>query len=62
MKKYEVLENHYDLKKGTVVHDQGISQVETDMNKMEHRLVVIENANVPITHIVPLNKLLELEQ
>ena len=60
MKKYKVIKQHYDIVEGTIVVDDGISQPETNNTGEEHRLVLLDGADVPITYVVPLNKLQEI--
>ncbi len=60
MKKYKVIKQHYDIVEGTIVVDDGISQPETNSTGEEHRLVLLDGADVPITYVVPLNKLEEI--
>jgi hypothetical protein len=60
MKKFKVIKQHYDIAEGTIVIDDGISEVDTKMHGKEHRLVLLDGADVPITYIVPLDKLEEI--
>ncbi len=60
MKKYKVIKQHYDIVEGTIVVDEGISEPETNSTGEEHRLVLLDGADVPITYVVPLNKLEEI--
>ena len=60
MKKYKVIKQHYDIVEGTIVVDEGISEPETNSTGEEHRLVLLDGADIPITYVVPLNKLEEI--
>lgn len=60
MKKFKVIKQHYDIVEGTIVVDEGISESETNSTGEEHRLVLLDGADVPITYVVPLNKLKEI--
>jgi hypothetical protein len=61
MKKFKVINQHYDIKEGTIVIDEGISEADTGLHGVEHRLVLIEGATVPITYVIPLSKLEEVQ-
>jgi hypothetical protein len=61
MKKFKVIKQHYDLVEGTVVIDDGISETDTNLYGTEHHAVLIDGADIPITYIVPLDKLEEIQ-
>lgn len=60
MKRFKIIKKHHDLKKGTVVIDEGISEPETEMHGVEYRAVLIEGAAIPLTYIIPSEKLQEI--
>ncbi len=60
MKKYKVIKQHYDIVEGTIVVDDGISHPDTNSTGEEHRLVLLDGADIPITYVVPLHKLEEI--
>lgn len=55
MKKFKVIKQYRDIKEGTIVIDEGVSDVE------DCRLVLIEGDAVPITYSVPVENLEEME-
>lgn len=60
MKKFKVIETHHLLEEGTVVIDEGINEAETTNTGKEHHDVLIADNVVPITYVIPLDKLEEV--
>ena len=61
MKKFKVIETHFLLEEGTIVIDDGVNESESENTGKEQHNVLIDGNVVPITYVIPLDKLEEVQ-
>lgn len=61
MKKFKVIKQYHDMVEGTIVIDGGLAQLETNSFGQEHRIVIVEGSDIPLSYAIPLDHLEEVQ-